>query len=81
MVPVEEDPLEDGTKTLLPVSVITAAHTRFMVGQMIPTRTTAGLTLGMWMLLQLLGRVRRRLIWDNETGIGRGKWHAEGVSA
>lgn len=33
------------------------------------------------MLLQLLGRVPRRLIWDNETGIGRGKRHAEGVSA
>jgi hypothetical protein len=33
----------------------------------------------MWKLLQLLGRVPRRLIWDNETGIGRGKRHAEGV--
>jgi hypothetical protein len=33
----------------------------------------------MWRLLQLLGRVPRRLIWDNETGIGRGKRHAEGV--
>ncbi|MEI2826923.1 MAG: hypothetical protein V9F04_11335 [Dermatophilaceae bacterium] len=48
---------------------------------MIPTRTTADLLLGMWMLLQLLGRVPRRLIWDNETGVGRGKRHAEGVSA
>ena len=66
---------------LLPVMVITAAHSRFMVGQMIPTRTTADLLLGMWMLLQLLGRVPRRLIWDNETGVGRGKRHAEGVSA
>lgn len=35
----------------------------------------------MWMLLQLLGRVPRRLIWDNDTGIGRGKRHAEGVGA
>ena len=33
------------------------------------------------MLLQLLGRVPRRLIWDNESGIGRGKRHAEGVGA
>jgi hypothetical protein len=31
-------------------------------------------------LLQLLGRVPRRLIWDNESGIGRGKRRAEGVS-
>jgi hypothetical protein len=35
----------------------------------------------MWELLQRLGRVPRRLIWDNESGIGRGKRHAEGVGA
>ncbi|MGH3365969.1 MAG: IS21 family transposase [Nocardioidaceae bacterium] len=74
-------PLEDGSKTLLPVMVITAAHSRFMVGQMIPTRHTEDLLLGMWELLQQLGRVPRRLIWDNESGIGRGKRHAEGVGA
>jgi transposase len=74
-------PLEDGTKTLLPVMVITAAHSRFMVGQMIPTRHTEDLLLGMWELLQQLGRIPRRLIWDNESGIGRGKRHAEGVGA
>ncbi|CCI52005.1 hypothetical protein [Nostocoides jenkinsii] len=33
------------------------------------------------MLLPLLGRVPRRLIWDNESGIGRGKRHAERVGA
>lgn len=27
--------------------------------------------LGSWLLLQQLGRVPRRLIWDNEPGIGR----------
>ncbi|URD45719.1 IS21 family transposase (plasmid) [Pseudomonas sp. BYT-5] len=79
--PPKKIPLEDGTKMLLPVLVITAAHSRFILGRMIPTRTTADLLLGMWMLLQLLGGVPRRLIWDNETGIGRGKRHAEGVSA
>jgi transposase len=79
--PPKKIPLEDGSRRLLPVLVITAAHSRFMVGRMIPTRTTADLLLGMWMLLQLLGRVPRRLIWDNETGIGRGKRHAEGVGA
>jgi hypothetical protein len=79
--PPKRIPLEDGSKALLPVMVITAAHSRFMVGRMIPTRHTADLLLGMWMLLQLLGRVPRRLIWDNESGIGRGKRHAEGVSA
>jgi hypothetical protein len=76
--PPKKIPLEDGSKTLLPVMVITAAHSRFMVGRMIPTRHTPDLLLGMWTLLQLLGRVPRRLIWDNESGIGRGKRHAEG---
>lgn len=79
--PPKKIPLEDGTKTLLPVMVITAAHSRFMVGQMIPTRHTPDLLLGMWELLQQMGRVPRRLIWDNESGIGRGKRHAEGVGA
>ena len=73
--------LEDGSKTLLPVLVITAAHSRFMVARMIPTRHTQDLLLGMWELLQLLGRVPRRLIWDNESGIGRGRRHADGVGA
>ncbi len=77
--PPKRIPLEDGTKTLLPVMVITAAYSRFMVGQMIPTRHTHDLLLGMWELLQQLGRVPRRLIWDNESGIGRGKRHADGV--
>ena len=72
-------PLEDGTKALLPVLVITCAHSRFMVAVMIPTRHTQDLLLGMWELLTQLGRVPRRLIWDNESGIGRGKRHAEGV--
>jgi Mu transposase, C-terminal domain/Helix-turn-helix domain of resolvase len=79
--PPKKIPLEDGNRTLLPVMVITATYSRFMVGRMIPTRHTADLLLGMWVLLQVLGRVPRRLIWDNETGIGRGRRHAEGVGA
>jgi transposase len=79
--PPRKIPLEDGTKTLLPVLVITCAHSRFILAKMIPTRHTADLLLGMWELLQQLGRVPRRLIWDNESGIGRGKRHAEGVGA
>jgi hypothetical protein len=48
---------------------------------MIPTRKTEDLLLGSWELLQQLGRVPRRLIWDNEPGIGRGHRRAEGVAA
>jgi transposase len=65
--------LEDGSRTLLPVLVMTAAHSRFMLARMIPTRKTPDLLLGSWELLSQLGRVPRRLIWDNEPGIGRGK--------
>ncbi|GAA4728457.1 hypothetical protein GCM10023350_09460 [Nocardioides endophyticus] len=78
--PPKKIPLEDGTKTLLPVMVITAAHSRFMVGRMVPTRHTEDLVLAMWELILELGAVPRRLIWDNESGIGRGKRHADGVA-
>jgi hypothetical protein len=74
-------PVEDGSTALLPVLVITAAHSRFITGRMIPTRKTADLLLGSWELIRLLGRVPRRLIWDNESGIGRGGRLAEGVAA
>lgn len=77
--PPRKIPLEDGTSKLLPVLVIAAAHSRFTVGRMIPTRKTDDLLLGSWELIQQLGRVPRRLIWDNEPGIGRGPRRAEGV--
>jgi hypothetical protein len=79
--PPRKIPLEDGTAKLLPVLVITAAYSRFILGQMIPTRQTEDLLLGSWQLIEQLGRVPRRLIWDNEPGIGRGPRRAEGVAA
>ena len=79
--PPRKIPLEDGTTKLLPVLVITAAYSRFMTGRMIPTRKTEDLLLGSWELIQQLGRVPRRLIWDNEPGIGRGQRRAEGVTS
>ena len=77
--PPQRIPLEDGTSAMLPVLVIVAAHSRFMLGEMIPSRTTPDLLLGMWTLLEQFGRVPRRLIWDNESGIGRGRRLAAGV--
>ncbi len=53
-------PLEDGSSRLLPVLVITAAHSRFMLARMIPTRKSEDLLLGSLELLQQLGRVPRR---------------------
>lgn len=79
--PPKRIPLEDGSARLLPVLVMVAAHSRFITGRMVPTRTTEDLLLGSWELLQQLGRVPRRLIWDNEAGIGRGGRPAAGVAA
>jgi transposase len=79
--PPSRIPLEDGSTALLPVLVITAAHSRFIAARMIPTRKTEDLLLGSWELIRQLGRVPRRLIWDNESGIGRGGRLAEGVTA
>ena len=77
--PPKRIPLEDGSTTLLPVLVIVAAHSRFITGRMLPTRRTEDLLLGSWELIEQLGRVPRRLIWDNEPGIGRGGRLAAGV--
>ena len=79
--PPRKIPLEDGTAKLLPVLVITVAYSRFILARMIPTRRTEDLLLGMWQLIGQLGRVPRRLIWDNEPGIGRGQRRAEGVAS
>jgi transposase len=79
--PPKRIPLEDGSCALLPVLVMVAAHSRFITGRMIPTRKTEDLLLGSWDLVQQLGRVPRRLIWDNETGIGQRGRLAAGVAA
>lgn len=73
-------PLEDGTTALLPVLVMVPAHSRFICGRMIPSRQTEDLLLGSWSLIEGFGRVPRRLIWDNETGIGRRGRLAAGVA-
>ena len=74
-------PLEDGTRVSPPVLVMVAAHSRFFTAVMIPTRRTEDLLLGSWELIRQLGRVPRRLIWDNEAGIGQRGRLAQGVAA
>jgi hypothetical protein len=78
--PPKRIPLEDGSDALLPVLVIVAAYSRFISGAMLPTRQTTDLLLGMWSLIEELGRVPRRLLWDNEAGIGRRNRLARGVA-
>jgi Mu transposase-like protein/integrase-like protein len=64
-----------------PVLVMVASFSRFITAVMVPTRTTADLLAGMWQLLSnQLGAVPRRLLWDNESGIGRRGRLADGVA-
>jgi hypothetical protein len=64
-----------------PVLVVVASFSRCITARMVPSRTTPDLLAGIWSLLaEQLGAVPRRLIWDNEAGIGRGGHLAEGVA-
>ncbi len=78
--PEPKIPIGDGTRVMLPVLVMVASFSKFITAVMIPSGTTADLLAGMWLLLAgQLGAVPRRLIWDNETGIGRRNHLAAGV--
>jgi len=73
-------PVGAGVLVRLPVLVMVASFSKFITAVMIPSRTTADLLSGMWALLSgQLGGVPRRLIWDNEAGIGRRNRLAAGV--
>ena len=80
--PPADIPLPGGVVGSPPVLVMVSSFSRTICAVMIPTRTTPDLLAGMWLLLSTqLGAVPRRLIWDNEAGIGRGNHFAAGVSA
>ncbi|HEY5265829.1 MAG TPA: IS21 family transposase [Acidimicrobiales bacterium] len=69
--PPAKIPLGAGQFGSPPVLVMVPSHSRFICARMIHSRTTEDLCLGMWWLLQSFGAVPRRLVWDNEAGIGR----------
>ena len=80
--PPVDIPLGGGRVGSPPVLVIVASYSRFITAVMLPSRTTADLLAGMWLLLsEQLQAVPRRLIWDNEAGIGRRNKLADGVAA
>ena len=64
-------PLGDGLLGTPPVLVMVSSFSRFITARMIPSRTTSDLLAGSWELVNDLGGVPRRLVWDNEAGIGR----------
>jgi transcriptional regulator with XRE-family HTH domain len=75
-------PVGAGQSGSPPVLVMVSAFSRFITAVMLPSRTTPDLLAGMWELISTqLMAVPRRLIWDNEAGIGRGNHFAAGVSA
>jgi transposase len=74
-------PVGAGKPRVLPVLVMVSSHSRFIMARMLPSRMTGDLLAGMWDLIGSLGAVPRRLIWDNEAGIGRRNSYAAGVAA
>ncbi|MET4783750.1 IS21 family transposase [Glaciihabitans sp. UYNi722] len=71
--PHEPLPLGHGQHGTPPVLVMTSSFSGSIQSRMLPSRTTPDLLGGMWALLQEAQAVPARLLWDNETGIGRGK--------
>jgi len=71
--PHEPLPVGSGQDGMPPVLVMTSTFSGFFQALMLPSRSTPDLLGGMWSLLQVARAVPKRLLWDNETGIGRGK--------
>jgi len=71
--PHEPVPLGHGQAGTPPVLVMTSSFSGLIQARMLPSRTTPDLLGGMWSLLQEAEAVPQRLLWDNETGIGKGK--------
>jgi transposase len=60
--------------TQLPVLTMVTGYSRWLSGQLIPTRTAADLFAGWWQVIERLGAVPRVLVWDGEGAVGR--WRA-----
>ena len=71
--PHETIPLGHDQHDTPPVLVMTSSFSGNIQARMLPSKTTPDLLGGMWCLLQEAQAVPSRLLWDNETGIGRGK--------
>jgi transposase len=57
--------------TRLPVLTMVTGYSRWLSGQLIPTRAAADLFAGWWQVIERLGAVPRTLVWDGEGAIGR----------
>jgi transposase len=57
--------------TRLPVLTMVTGYSRWLSGQLIPSRAAPDLFAGWWELIERLGAVPRTLVWDGEGAIGR----------
>ena len=57
--------------TQLPVLTMVTGYSRWLSGQLIPTRAAPDLFAGWWQIIERLGAVPRTLVWDGEGAIGR----------
>jgi len=64
-------PVGHGQLLAPPVLTMVSAFSRWVMALALPSRTSADLVAGMWVLLQSLGGVPKTLVWDNEAGIGQ----------
>jgi len=58
----------------LPVLTMVTGYSRWLSGQLIPSRAAPDLFAGWWQVIQRLGAVPRTLVWDGEGAVGR--WRA-----
>jgi transposase len=63
-------PVAAGQERVLPVLVMTLGFSRFLTATMIPSRQAGDILSGMWQLINGIGRVTKRLVWDRESAIG-----------
>jgi len=57
--------------TQLPVLTMVTGYSRWLSGQLIPSRAAPDLFAGWWQVIERLGAVPRTLVWDGEGAIGR----------
>jgi Integrase core domain len=60
--------------TQLPVLTMVSGYSRWLCGQLIPSRCAQDLFAGWWQLIEQLGSVPRVLVWDGKGAVGR--WRA-----
>jgi transposase len=76
--PPVDIPLGYGQCGRPPVLVIVSGYSRVITARMLPSRQTGDLIDGHWRLLaDGWGAVPKMLVWDNETGVGKGKLTSE----